>query len=312
MISVPNSRQQGTRIFYCKDLLSTEINNQRHWRVSQAEGRLLALKNVNTTGSSGSSALVMCDQKHSVFSLHEVGRRVQQTYSPYGQLRRGAGVPSLLAFNGERVEPVTGNYLLGNGYRQFSIGMMRFCSPDSWSPFGAGGLNAYAYCAGDPVNRSDPTGHFWGIGKFFRRVFGVKPKVPTVIRPGAASARGAIEKGQRVGVTPKSEERIWDVVVDAKYVAQLAKLRRNFEAARVLPSQGRDLRSRVSFPTVAKVDDSVQPQSLAGQNSVGQKASLEVLIRELDMLHEQTAHGGSTTDMRLADRLRDKIRSLVG
>jgi len=37
---------------------------------------------------------------------------------------------------------------------------MRFNSPDSLSPFGDGGLNGYAYCVGDPVNRSDPTGHF--------------------------------------------------------------------------------------------------------------------------------------------------------
>lgn len=36
---------------------------------------------------------------------------------------------------------------------------MKFCSPDEWSPFGRGGVNAYAYCAGDPVNGSDPTGH---------------------------------------------------------------------------------------------------------------------------------------------------------
>ena len=36
---------------------------------------------------------------------------------------------------------------------------MRFHSPDSWSPFGGGGLNAYMYCVGDPVNRADPTGH---------------------------------------------------------------------------------------------------------------------------------------------------------
>jgi len=38
---------------------------------------------------------------------------------------------------------------------------MRFNSPDSWSPFGEGGPNAYMYCGADPINRSDPTGHFF-------------------------------------------------------------------------------------------------------------------------------------------------------
>jgi RHS repeat-associated protein len=65
---------------------------------------------------------------------------------------------SLLAFNGERPDPLTGHYHLGNGYRQFNPVLMRFNSSDSLSPFSDGGLNAYAYCVGDPVNRSDPTG----------------------------------------------------------------------------------------------------------------------------------------------------------
>lgn len=36
---------------------------------------------------------------------------------------------------------------------------MRFCSPDSWSPFGKGDLNPYCYCEGDPINNIDPSGH---------------------------------------------------------------------------------------------------------------------------------------------------------
>ncbi|WP_147458691.1 RHS repeat-associated core domain-containing protein, partial [Pseudomonas savastanoi] len=68
--------------------------------------------------------------------------------------------------------------------------LMRFNSPDSLSPFGKGGMNAYAYCAGDPVNRSDPTGHkidesqilsfVWvGLG-LFGAYLGVKAAVPAI------------------------------------------------------------------------------------------------------------------------------------
>lgn len=64
-----------------------------------------------------------------------------------------------IAFNGERQDPVTGNYLLGNGVRMYSPTLMRFHAMDSLSPFGLGGVNSYAYCLGDPVNQRDPSGH---------------------------------------------------------------------------------------------------------------------------------------------------------
>jgi RHS repeat-associated protein len=67
---------------------------------------------------------------------------------------------SLLGFNGERPDSFTGHYLLGNGCRAFNPVLMRFNSPDNLSPFDKGGLNAYSYCSGDPVNRIDPTGNF--------------------------------------------------------------------------------------------------------------------------------------------------------
>lgn len=64
-----------------------------------------------------------------------------------------------LGFNGERIEPRIGQYLLGLGYRAYNPVLMRFNAPDSKSPFERGGLNAYGYCLGDPVNRIDPDGH---------------------------------------------------------------------------------------------------------------------------------------------------------
>ena len=63
-------------------------------------------------------------------------------------------------FAGERKEALTGWYIQG-GYRPYDPVLMSFLSPDSESPFGRGGLNPYAYCAGDPVNRIDPDGHGW-------------------------------------------------------------------------------------------------------------------------------------------------------
>lgn len=76
-------------------------------------------------------------------------------YSPYGYCSR---LQSILGFNGEHPDPVTGYYPLGNGHRAFNPSLMRFICPDRMSPFAAGGLNAYAYCQGDPVNFQDPSG----------------------------------------------------------------------------------------------------------------------------------------------------------
>lgn len=67
-------------------------------------------------------------------------------------------------FNGECMDSLTETYLLGNGYRAYDPRVMRFHCPDGWSPFGPGGINPYTYCVGDPVNRTDPSGHhsIWG------------------------------------------------------------------------------------------------------------------------------------------------------
>ncbi|WP_363264154.1 RHS repeat-associated core domain-containing protein [Pseudomonas sp.] len=82
-----------------------------------------------------------------------------RAYTPYGY-RADQGGP-VLGFTGQPRDAITGCYLLGNGRRAFNPRLMRFHSPDDTSPFSAGGLNAYAYCACDPINRSDPSGRSW-------------------------------------------------------------------------------------------------------------------------------------------------------
>ena len=84
----------------------------------------------------------------------------RHNYSAYGYKPKLPSEQTLLGFNGEYLEPVTASYHLGRGYRAYSPVLMRFCSSDSWSPFGKGGLNPYCYCEGDPVNNTDPSGHF--------------------------------------------------------------------------------------------------------------------------------------------------------
>ncbi len=85
-------------------------------------------------------------------------------YSPYGH-RSGvsASVPvAAPGFNGEALDTASGCYLLGAGHhRPYSPALGMFLAPDRASPFGRGGLNPLSYCSADPINRTDPSGHFW-------------------------------------------------------------------------------------------------------------------------------------------------------
>ena len=81
-------------------------------------------------------------------------------YSPFGYAQGLETNQLSLGFNGELVQPTTAAYLLGSGYRAYSTSLMRFLSPDNASPFLAGGINPYAYCDEDPINKSDPSGQF--------------------------------------------------------------------------------------------------------------------------------------------------------
>ena len=144
--------------YYCKSRLATEIQGPMRYSIFHHRDQLLAQQ--RSEGDESDTTLLATDQQRSVLQTLKADHPQQPIgYSPFGHRRVESGLLSLLGFNGERPDPVTGCYLLGNGYRAFNPVLMRFNSPDSLSPFGKGGLNAYAYCAGDPINRADPAGH---------------------------------------------------------------------------------------------------------------------------------------------------------
>ncbi|WP_161492856.1 RHS repeat-associated core domain-containing protein [Pseudomonas putida] len=99
------------------------------------------------------------DNSNTVMSELRDSGKAQFAYTPYGRRTVQGESNNPLAFNGEILDTPTDCYLLGS-YRLASPAIYIFYSEDDQSPFGKGGLNSKAYCAGDPVNNVDPTGHF--------------------------------------------------------------------------------------------------------------------------------------------------------
>lgn len=156
---IANIEKNNVRqFFYCKSKLATEIQGTVHYSIIQHGAQLLA-QQIRAQDDAPDTALLATDQQHSVLlALGAVHQRQPINYSPYGHHSMGNGLLSLLCFSGQRPDPVTKHYLLGNGYRAYNTVLMRFNSPDSLSPCGKGGINPYAYCLGDPINRLDPSG----------------------------------------------------------------------------------------------------------------------------------------------------------
>ncbi|MDF5777181.1 MULTISPECIES: RHS repeat-associated core domain-containing protein [Pseudomonas] len=143
--------------FYNGEQLMTELQGGRQRTCVRAGGQLLAQQ--LREGDEVVTTMIAGDRNNSVLHASGAMQQADIAYSPYGHRDAVRPVAELPGFNGEQPDPLTGHYLLGNGYRAYNPVLMRFNSPDSMSPFGKGGLNAYAYCVGDPVNRTDPTGH---------------------------------------------------------------------------------------------------------------------------------------------------------
>ncbi|RMP70152.1 RHS repeat-associated core domain protein, partial [Pseudomonas syringae pv. atrofaciens] len=109
--------QGSTRFFYQKTHLATQIQGQVQHTLMRTDEHLLACLSAENNQRDGT--LLATDQQQSVI----VAQGAAFAYTPYGH--RPSGPASLPGFTGQRVDPVTGHYLLGNGYRAFNPVLMR-------------------------------------------------------------------------------------------------------------------------------------------------------------------------------------------
>lgn len=179
--------------FYNSTRIATEIQGDR--KTCFFEHKVMPLAELQPGDG---ITLLATDLQKTV--LHSISHALlyQQIYSPYGHRHPTQnGLASLLGFNGERSDSVTGHYLLGQGHRGYNPVLMRFNGPDSLSPFGKGGLNAYAYCENDPINNDDPSGK---VKRFFINLkLYEKPEALAAVRR-ATKSPGSIKKTK---LTPK-------------------------------------------------------------------------------------------------------------
>ncbi|EPJ83954.1 RHS repeat-associated core domain-containing protein [Pseudomonas kilonensis] len=189
LVACTPSAQAHTQRFYLKERLTSEIQGSVQRSIFQQGDQLLAQQ--QRQDDAVETTLLATDQQRSVLHALDTTQPHPLAYTPYGHRAPENGLLSLLGFNGERPDPVTGHYLLGNGYRAFNPVLMRFNSPDSLSPFGEGGLNAYAYCVGDPVNKTDPTGHFPNLWKGILNRLNLRTPRPRAAATSPAAIGGA-------------------------------------------------------------------------------------------------------------------------
>jgi RHS repeat-associated protein len=86
-------------------------------------------------------------------------------YAPYGGVRYSAGtMPTSYGFTGQRVDAASGLNHYGARYYDPMLG--QFTSADTVLVAGILGLSRYAYVEGNPILRTDPTGHMEDPGGF--------------------------------------------------------------------------------------------------------------------------------------------------
>lgn len=162
--------------FYLDEHLVTVHKKQIQHAIFSADTIPLAVRG---SDNANNVKLLVTDEKGSIF-FADGAKEKALTYTAYGHTPELPKQQSLLGFNREPFHALPELYLLGIGYhRGLSPQQMRFISPDTESPFGIGSFNAYAYCACDPINSIDPSGH--SLIKWLGNRFGRREKIQAKI-----------------------------------------------------------------------------------------------------------------------------------
>ncbi len=168
-------------LYYREESLASVTAGDQQTRLLRLDSAYVAQRRERP----GAQTLLLgTDGKGTVLTAGTGQQTEEYAYTAYGSRPVGA-TSSVPGYDGERADPALGWSHLGNGARAYAPELMRFTTPDTLSPFGAGGINPYAYCLGDPVNRIDPSGHLswmaWlGIG------LGIAGLLLTVVTGGLA------------------------------------------------------------------------------------------------------------------------------
>ena len=136
--------------FYCDGRLSVRKTGPAGQRLVYGAGTSIAMVK-------GARAMIVATDQAGSLVTGKAEASLPISYLPYGFSGCYEGA-LLLGFAGLGFDTVSTGYLAGNGHRLYNAALGRFTGPDELSPFGEGGLNAYAYCQGDPVNRIDRAG----------------------------------------------------------------------------------------------------------------------------------------------------------
>lgn len=173
-MSVTTMRLQALKLFYKGSKLSVLHMSGAHHTVVSANHQNLC----ETNSKTAQKRLLATDAQDSTVAINSKGQTTI-AYSPFGKDSYSLGSSLLSRFTGQSLLASGIGYLLGNGHRLFNPGLMRYHSPDSLSPFDKGGINAYVYCANDPMNRVDPNGKsFRSVIKWKRGGYSYKNLAP--------------------------------------------------------------------------------------------------------------------------------------